>query len=164
MGYLSNRMLRRLRPFWQNTDFRFYLTLAFLVWSLLPHYRLWVHAHADSENHHSHATLSAEGIEFADQALQALPLADPEEFGGQMSSAAIALKAGAAGTLWTSGRGLSAHAHFEQDLNSVEILDRPPASTEPPPVDSAGDLLYRAPVPAVPADRPARGPPASFLA
>lgn len=161
IGYLFLRMGKRLRPFWQSPELRFYLTLAFLVWSLMPHYRLRVHTHGGSADSHDHATFSAEGIALADHALQALPDAEPLEFGGEP---ALPPSASTEGCSWTSGAGLSAHVHLQQDLNSVPVVFLHSVSPKVPLAAKVHDLRYRPPTSAVPAHRPARGPPASFPA
>lgn len=151
----------RLRSFRQSPEPRFYLVLAFLLWSLIPHYQIIFHAHDGEPGGHAHATLTAGEIEFADQALQALPSASPGEFGGQPSTSAAPPVDGAA---WSEGPGLLAHAHLLQDLNSVPVLLPVQASSVEPAAGASRILPYHAPAPAAPAHRPARGPPAPFLA
>jgi hypothetical protein len=156
-------MGKRLRPFWQSPGLRFHLALAFLIWSLVPHFRLIIHSHGGAGDGHAHAALSAGEIELADQALQALPSAEPREFGGGPVDSPGPI-AGAGGESWNAGPELPAHAHFHQDTNTVSALPVRLASAASPSSDSSHPPLYRAPVPAVPDDRPARGPPASFRA
>lgn len=112
-----------------NKRLRFHCALAFLVWSLIPHYYLVLHSHEDGERGHAHAGLTREDVESArhghGHASHSTPVDGPGESQPveplDAESALLAL-------LKISDAGEPLHGHIGEDPNLAgEALQADPS-------------------------------------
>lgn len=139
----------------QDSQLRFYLAMAFLLWSVLPHFSVYRHAHTGSSGH-EHATLTPAQVQLANQVALALPADAEPDFGGESVPLS---RSGAEEPSLNPDPEVRIHAHFQQDPNvhAQGIAPRDIAPDSPPALflsarPSAPDLGWRF-------EQQARGPP-----
>jgi hypothetical protein len=112
---------------------RFYLALAYLIWTILPHFHVLFHSHAGGA--HFHATFTPTQVRMANRVLDglgpsALATAQEADVGGEAAQAASADPLAEAATAWAPGAaalsagaaGSGLHGHYWEDANLAGIL------------------------------------------
>ena len=112
---------------------RFHLALAYLIWSILPHYHLLVHSHPGGDGAHTHLSFSAAEVGLANRALEALGPAvlagdtraefslEPGDAAAGKASVAAHAIAGETALAGSTGDG-NPHSHYWEDANLAGIL------------------------------------------
>lgn len=161
-----SEMLKRAAKSFRKPEPGFFLAVAFLVWSLLPHYQLVVHTHPGDGDGHRHATLSKSQMELADRMALALAASGEDIRPGEFSGEALPGPSRPSGfPALAPSRGASAHAHFQEDANVSALASSLAPSPAWPGAETGPSALPPAPDIAPIGVHSARGPPARpFLA
>jgi hypothetical protein len=166
---MATRMMHRLG---RNGKGRLHLALAYLIWTLLPHFHLLYHSHAGGA--HFHASFDAAQVSLANRLMDNLegsglreaPMA--EVGGGEVNASSrpkgveplsiLALAAGEAGL--KAGRDADLHGHFWEDPNLAGMASSMVAALAIAALILAAARAYPSPDLRALRRFPARGPPA----
>lgn len=159
----------RLKSLRGNRRLRFHLGLAFLIWSLIPHYGFLVHSHAGGSHGHFHNTLSKSDLAEANAVLETLEGPQPSGIvvfskAQEPKRAQAPSQAGAPGDRKVRDTDTgNRHAHSWADANFVSLSSQSGWVLPDvlPPLEAFDPYLAPDLIPVF--DRPARGPPAFLL-
>jgi hypothetical protein len=170
---MAMRMMHRLG---RNGKGRLHLALAYLIWTLLPHFHVLYHSHAGGA--HFHASFDAAQVSLANRLMDNLEgsglrdAAMAEVGGGERNAsqrpkvveplAILALAAGEAGL--KAGGGANLHGHFWEDPNLAGMASSIAAALAIAALILAALAAYPAPDLRALRRFPARGPPAFLIA
>lgn len=148
----------------RDPRFRFHLALAYLLWSILPHFHVLFHSHAGGAPHF-HASLTSAQTALANRVLDGLGAADVRgmsetEVGGEEKAAPIAASGEA--DLGAGREGL--HSHYWEDANLAGVLSFPTLAAMAVVLVLFSAVRYLPPGLRPSGAAPARGPPSLLFA
>ena len=138
----------------------FYAALAYLLWSIVPHFHLLIHSHAGGG--HSHAALTGAQVRLANGVLDGLGPAGMS-FAGDIGGCEAPVHAATEPAL-ADGSGGVLHAHFWEDANLAGLASLPAFLFAAAAFLVSFLSRYRAPALSRPGTALARGPPVLRLA
>jgi hypothetical protein len=149
----------------RDPRFRFRLALAYLLWSILPHFHVLFHSHAGGAPHF-HASLTSAQTALANRVLDGLGPAGlqgmaPTEVGGEEKAAPVPAPGDVA---LAAGRDASLHGHYWEDANLAGALSFPTLAAMTAVLVLFFAVRYLPPGLRPSGAAPARGPPSLLFA
>lgn len=140
---------------------RFYLALGFLLWAVMPHFSLTIHAHQGDGPEHGHSILDRAQLSLAENLSEAATVsygasAVQAEFG--LAEFGLFIHATPDQPAFAAS-GLRYHGHYQEDANAVATYLFPNHKTHLPAPAIASASLPVAPLNPSFLENPARGPP-----
>ena len=160
--------MKVLKGFHKSSRVRGYLALAFLLWSIFPHFQLITHSHVSGEASHFHNTLSKTDIANANlilQTLEGLEKQKEEKSDSKNLNAVIPVhKKTFSGLALSDKNSSSIHTHYLEEANLAGIGTFLDIITPPSPNFIYLEKICLTPKSTFHSLHQARAPPISLLA